>query len=60
MGAIEMGTLHYNFTRFNLRDLLRDRCNVMRRQCLVKKIEISLVYETNLEEMIISDENRVG
>lgn len=60
MGSIEMGTLHYNFTRFNLKDLLKDRCNVMRRQCLVKKIDISLVYEESLDETIISDENRIG
>lgn len=60
LGTLELGTLDYNFSRFNLKALLEDRCSLMRNQAILKDIEMAFYFDPSLQLTVVSDENRLG
>ncbi|KAL4491950.1 hypothetical protein ABPG72_008371 [Tetrahymena utriculariae] len=62
---IDLGTFElvdnfkFEFSKFNLKMVLQSCVDIIKYQSQLKFIEINLIYDQNLDEMILSDENRV-
>lgn len=60
LGSFELAEkFKYNYSYFNLKNVLQGCSEIMKFQGELKNIEISFQFDLGIEEFIISDENRV-